>query len=78
MERLGKGIHRPIAFFSRDLTQLLFHKNNRTRESSVVISPQWTMLEEVEFHRLAKLRLEVDEPEELWVFFITLQRQFLS
>ncbi|KAF9057828.1 eukaryotic translation initiation factor 3 subunit D [Panaeolus papilionaceus] len=42
-----------------------WEKNNRTRESSVVISPQWTMLEEVEFHRLAKLRLEVDEPEEL-------------
>jgi Eukaryotic translation initiation factor 3 subunit 7 (eIF-3) len=40
-------------------------QNNRTRESSVVISPQWTMLEEIEFHRLAKLRLEVDEPDEL-------------
>ncbi len=26
------------------------------------------MLEEIEFHRLAKLRLEVDEPEELYVF----------
>ncbi len=25
------------------------------------------MLEEIEFHRLAKLRLEVDEPEELSV-----------
>ena len=25
------------------------------------------MLEEIEFHRLAKLRLEVDEPEELLV-----------
>lgn len=42
-----------------------WEKNNRTRESSVVISPQWSMLEEIEFHRLAKLRLEVDEPEEL-------------
>jgi translation initiation factor 3 subunit D len=31
----------------------------------VAISPQWAMLEEVEFHRLAKLRLEVDDPEEL-------------
>jgi translation initiation factor 3 subunit D len=40
-------------------------KNNRTRESSVVIDPSWQMLEEIEFHRLAKLRLEVDEPEEL-------------
>ncbi|KAJ3573025.1 hypothetical protein NP233_g2702 [Leucocoprinus birnbaumii] len=42
-----------------------WEKNNRTRESSVVISPQWTMLEEIEFHRLSKLRLEVDEPEDL-------------
>ncbi|KAJ7682102.1 eukaryotic translation initiation factor 3 subunit D [Mycena polygramma] len=42
-----------------------WEKNNRTRESSVVISPQWSMLEEIEFHRLAKLRLEVDEPVEL-------------
>ncbi|EGO02232.1 hypothetical protein SERLA73DRAFT_104617 [Serpula lacrymans var. lacrymans S7.3] len=40
-----------------------WEKNNRTRESSVAISPQWRMLEEIEFHRLAKLRLEVDEPE---------------
>jgi hypothetical protein len=42
-----------------------YFQNNRTRESSVAISPQWSMLEEIEFHRLAKLRLEVDEPEEL-------------
>lgn len=27
------------------------------------------MLEEIEFHRLAKLRLEVDEPEDLSVLF---------
>ncbi|KAJ3793383.1 eukaryotic translation initiation factor 3 subunit D [Lentinula aff. detonsa] len=40
-------------------------RNARTRESSVVISPQWSMLEEIEFHRLAKLRLEVDEPENI-------------
>ena len=40
-------------------------QNNRTRESSVVISPTWTMLDEIEFHRLGKLRLEVDEPENL-------------
>ncbi|KAJ8087048.1 hypothetical protein PM082_005873 [Marasmius tenuissimus] len=42
-----------------------WEKGTRTRESSVVISPQWSILEEVEFHRLAKLRLEVDEPEDL-------------
>jgi translation initiation factor 3 subunit D len=40
-------------------------QTNRTRESSVAISPQWTMLEEIEFHRLAKLKLEVDEPEDM-------------
>ena len=43
--------------------------NNREpqvmRDASVVIGPEWTVLEEVEFSRLAKLRLEVDtdEPE---------------
>ncbi|KAF9226779.1 translation initiation factor eIF-3, subunit D [Gyrodon lividus] len=42
-----------------------WEKTNRTRESSVAISPQWTMLEEIEFHRLAKLKLEVDEPEDI-------------
>ncbi|KAF6761964.1 eukaryotic translation initiation factor 3 subunit 7 [Ephemerocybe angulata] len=42
-----------------------WEKNNRSREASVVISPSWQMLEEIEFHRLSKLRLEVDEPEEL-------------
>ncbi|EJD01386.1 translation initiation factor eIF-3, subunit D [Fomitiporia mediterranea MF3/22] len=42
-----------------------WEKNTRTRESSVTISPSWAMLEEIEFHRLAKLRLEVDEPEDL-------------
>ncbi|KIM63633.1 hypothetical protein SCLCIDRAFT_116892 [Scleroderma citrinum Foug A] len=42
-----------------------WEKNNRTRESSVAISPEWSMLEEIEFHRLAKLRLEVDDPEDI-------------
>ncbi|KAH8118395.1 translation initiation factor eIF-3, subunit D [Phellopilus nigrolimitatus] len=42
-----------------------WEKNTRTRESSVTISPQWGMLEEIEFHRLAKLRLDVEEPEDL-------------
>lgn len=45
-------------------------KNNRTRESSVAIDPSWQMLEEIEFHRLAKLRLEVDEPEELYFLLL--------
>lgn len=42
-----------------------WEKNNRSREASVAISPDWAMLEEIEFHRLAKLRLEVDDPEDL-------------
>jgi Eukaryotic translation initiation factor 3 subunit 7 (eIF-3) len=48
-------------------------KNNRTHESSVAIDPSWQMLEEIEFHCLAKLRLEVDEPEELQKTSETLQ-----
>ncbi|KAG8715704.1 hypothetical protein FRC08_010260 [Ceratobasidium sp. 394] len=40
-------------------------KPSRTRESSVPISPSWRILEEIEFPRLSKLRLEVDEPETL-------------
>ncbi|KAI0092405.1 translation initiation factor eIF-3 subunit D [Irpex rosettiformis] len=42
-----------------------WEKNNRTREASVAISSEWQMLEEIEFHRLAKLRLDVDDPEDL-------------
>ncbi|KIP04896.1 hypothetical protein PHLGIDRAFT_108961 [Phlebiopsis gigantea 11061_1 CR5-6] len=42
-----------------------WEKSNRTREASVAISPEWSMLEEIEFHRLAKLRLDVDDPEDL-------------
>ena len=33
----------------------------------MAIDPSWQMLEEIEFHRLAKLRLEVDEPEEMYL-----------
>ncbi|KAF8530896.1 translation initiation factor eIF-3, subunit D [Gautieria morchelliformis] len=40
-----------------------WEKNSRIRESSVAIDPNWKMLEEVDFVRLAKLRLDVDEPE---------------
>ncbi|KAK0230296.1 eukaryotic translation initiation factor 3 subunit D [Armillaria fumosa] len=42
-----------------------WEKSNRSRESSVVISPNWDLKEEIEFHRLAKLRLDVDEPEDI-------------
>lgn len=60
----GTG-RRFVSFMITLICSSIFVQNNRTRESSVVISPQWSMLEEIEFHRLAKLRLEVDEPEEL-------------
>ncbi|WAQ85309.1 hypothetical protein PtA15_5A884 [Puccinia triticina] len=35
-------------------------RNSRIRESTVVIGQDWQVLEEIEFSRLAKLRLEVD------------------
>ncbi|POV97114.1 hypothetical protein PSHT_14782, partial [Puccinia striiformis] len=35
-------------------------RNSRIRESTVVIGQDWQVLEEIEFTRLAKLRLEVD------------------
>jgi hypothetical protein len=63
MERLGKGLLSALS--NSDCSYVLFNQTNRTRESSVAISPQWTMLEEIEFHRLAKLKLEVDEPENM-------------
>lgn len=63
MAGLGKG-EQYLNVLSNIKCSVLF-KNNRTRESSVAIDPSWQMLEEIEFHRLAKLRLEVDEPEEM-------------
>ena len=40
-------------------------QNSRARESSVAINPSWHMLEEIEMLRLSKLRMEVEEPEDL-------------
>jgi len=40
-------------------------KPQRTRDSSVTVTPEWHLLEEIEFSRLAKLNLSVDEPEDL-------------
>ncbi|CAD6577232.1 MAG: hypothetical protein TREMPRED_001890 [Tremellales sp. Tagirdzhanova-0007] len=42
-----------------------WNKPQRVRDSSVTISPDWQMLEEIEFLRLAKLNLSVDQPQEL-------------
>ncbi|PWN53038.1 translation initiation factor eIF-3, subunit D [Violaceomyces palustris] len=40
-------------------------KPQRTREASVTVGPEWQQLEEIDFSRLGKLRLEVDEPQEI-------------
>lgn len=37
----------------------------RTRDSSVTVTPDWNLLEEIEFTRLLKLNLNVDAPEDL-------------
>ncbi|KIM21029.1 hypothetical protein M408DRAFT_333699 [Serendipita vermifera MAFF 305830] len=42
-----------------------WEKTSRVREGSVIIDPNWRMLEEMDFLRLSKLRLEVDFPETL-------------
>ncbi|WVF72331.1 eukaryotic translation initiation factor 3 subunit D [Kwoniella sp. CBS 6097] len=42
-----------------------WNKPQRTRDSSVTISPDWQVLEEIEFARLAKLNLSVSEGEDL-------------
>jgi hypothetical protein len=52
---------------SKNLMVLLMRrgKTSRVREGSVIIDPNWRMLEEVDFLRLNKLRLEVDPAETL-------------
>ncbi|EAW14248.1 eukaryotic translation initiation factor 3 subunit D [Aspergillus clavatus NRRL 1] len=42
-----------------------YDKPQRTREPSVNVRPDWTMLEEVDFSRLSKLNLEAPEGEDL-------------
>ncbi|KAF8418763.1 eukaryotic translation initiation factor 3 subunit D [Terfezia claveryi] len=42
-----------------------YDKPQRNRDSSVVIKPDWKMLEEIDFNRLAKLNLETDEGEDV-------------
>lgn len=58
-----RHVNSPVSYFHPNLIVML--QNNRTREASVAISSEWQMLEEVEFHRLTKLRLDVDDPEDL-------------
>ena len=40
-------------------------KPQRNRDASVSIKPEWKMLEEIDFNRLAKLNLETDEGEDV-------------
>ncbi|PWN38360.1 translation initiation factor eIF-3, subunit D [Meira miltonrushii] len=40
----------------------------RTRDPSVVVGPDWEQIEEIEFSRLAKLRLDVGEGEDISQF----------
>ena len=40
-------------------------KPQRNRDASVNIKPEWKMLEEIDFARLAKLNLETDEGEDV-------------
>lgn len=40
-----------------------WEKTSRVREGSVMIDPSWRMLEEIDFLRLSKLRLEVEPAE---------------
>jgi translation initiation factor 3 subunit D len=49
-----------------------WNKEQRTRDASVTIASDWTVLEEIEFSRLSKLRLDVDteQPENLSVLCI--------
>ncbi|KAH8429721.1 eukaryotic translation initiation factor 3 subunit D [Aspergillus melleus] len=42
-----------------------YDKPQRTREPSVNVRPEWSMLEEVDFSRLSKLNLETPEGEDL-------------
>ncbi|KIR53284.1 eukaryotic translation initiation factor 3 subunit D [Cryptococcus gattii Ru294] len=42
-----------------------WNKPQRTRDSSVTIGPEWEVLEEIDFNRLSKLSLTVEDPEDL-------------
>lgn len=56
----GRGGNRGRRFGWRD-----YDKPQRTREPSINVRPEWTMLEEVDFNRLSKLNLETPDGEDL-------------
>ncbi|EEQ34654.1 hypothetical protein McanMca71_007638 [Microsporum canis] len=42
-----------------------YDKPQRNRDSSIAIRPEWTVLEEIDFNRLAKLNLETPEGQDI-------------
>ncbi|CAG8598174.1 9604_t:CDS:2, partial [Acaulospora colombiana] len=42
-----------------------YDKAQRTRDASVTVGPEWKVLEEIEFNRLSKLNLDVEEGEDI-------------
>ncbi|KAG9297961.1 hypothetical protein G9A89_018789 [Geosiphon pyriformis] len=42
-----------------------YDKPQRTRDASVTVGPEWKVLEEIEFSRLSKLNLDVDDGEDI-------------
>ncbi|CAG8814683.1 10231_t:CDS:2, partial [Racocetra persica] len=42
-----------------------YDKPQRARDASVNVGPEWQVLEEIEFNRLSKLNLDVDEGEDI-------------
>lgn len=52
-------------FFTLQYIHINTYQTSRVREGSVIIDPSWKMLEEIDFLRLNKLRLEVQSPETL-------------
>lgn len=48
---------------------LIRAQTSRVREGSVIIDNSWRMLEEIEFSRLSKLHLTVEQPDTMYVPF---------
>lgn len=55
----------PLSLWPGSYAHPVHMQTSRVREGSVVIDPNWRVLEEIEFNRLNKLRLDVDAPETL-------------
>ncbi|KAK9458958.1 eukaryotic translation initiation factor 3 subunit D [Lipomyces oligophaga] len=48
-----------------------YDKPQRLRDSSVVIAPEWHMLEEIDFNRLSKLSLDIKDGEDIDTYGFT-------